>query len=230
MAEGDKDRAGREPDETPPLEDDAFVGEQPFAEDVDSIEGLRDARKGMSDGLRKAVASGIRTVLSADDVLREALPRDVLSYMMRQTDTAKDEVVRVIGVQTRKFLENLDLAGEIQKILTSVSFEVKTEIRFIPNDQSVMPRPNVKMRSRARGTREREDAPEEAEEEAPVRDRADRPERERPTTGRRSRLGAAVDRALGVFGREDERGWSEPGDLDDLAREDTPPEASEGGR
>ena len=34
------------------------------------------------------------------------------------------------------FLESLNVNAELQKLLTSLSFEVKTEIRFIPNDES----------------------------------------------------------------------------------------------
>jgi hypothetical protein len=156
----------------------------------------RDGRQGVSEGLRKALASGIRMALSADDVIRDAVPREVLSHVMRQTDSAKDEVVRVVGVQIRKFLENLDIAGEVQKILTSVSFEVRTEIRFIPNDQGVMPKPRVKVKSAARGPGARGEgddvAPPSAKAEAGKS--TDRP--------RKSRLGAAVDKALGVFTRE----------------------------
>jgi hypothetical protein len=156
----------------------------------------RDGRQGVSEGLRRALASGIRMALSADDVIRDAVPREVLSHVMRQTDGAKDEVVRVIGVQIRKFLENLDIAGEVQKILTSVSFEVRTEIRFIPNDQGVMPKPRVKVKSAARGPGARaEDAG--ADKPAGRGEAAQPGERQK-----KSRLGAAVDKALGVFTRE----------------------------
>lgn len=156
----------------------------------------RDGRQGVSEGLRKALASGIRMALSADDVIRDAVPREVLSHVMRQTDSAKDEVVRVVGVQIRKFLENLDIAGEVQKILTSVSFEVRTEIRFIPNDQGLMPKPRVRVKSAARGPGART-------EEAGGDKAAGRGEGVKPgERQKKSRLGAAVDKALGVFTRE----------------------------
>ncbi|MEZ4268834.1 MAG: hypothetical protein R3F39_20965 [Myxococcota bacterium] len=175
-------------------------------------EGGRDGRAGVSEGLRKALASGIRMALSADDVIRDAVPREVLSHVMRQTDSAKDEVVRVVGVQIRKFLENLDIAGEVQKILTSVSFEVRTEIRFIPNDQGLMPKPRVKVKSAARGPGAREES---AADKGGGRSEAGKPgERQK-----KSRLGAAVDKALGVFTRELE-------DEDDVL-DDAPDETDE---
>ena len=52
----------------------------------------------------------------------------------------------MVGNQTRKFLENLDLGTEIQKVLTSVSLEFRTELRFIPNDKALKPEGKVKVK------------------------------------------------------------------------------------
>lgn len=163
----------------------------------------RDGRKGVSDGLKKVIASGIRTVLSADDVIRDHMPREVLQYMMRQTDAAKDEVVRIIGSQTNRFLENLDIGGELQKILTSVSFEIKTEVRFIPNDQAVVPRASVKVKA-ARTDKDGVETELQVEPDG------------KPT--RRGRLSAAVDRALDAL----LRGEPQPGEGDPEAAEAEP--------
>ena len=57
--------------------------------------------------------------------------------LVSQADSLRRETLRIISKEIRVFLENVDLGGELAKILTSVSFEVKTEIRFVPNDQSV---------------------------------------------------------------------------------------------
>ncbi|MFW2390404.1 MAG: hypothetical protein ACN4G0_18860, partial [Polyangiales bacterium] len=50
------------------------------------------------------------------------------------------------------FLEATDIAGEFYRALTSLSFEVKTEIRFIPNDAGGV-RPQVKARAVQKRTR-----------------------------------------------------------------------------
>jgi hypothetical protein len=44
-------------------------------------------------------------------------------------------VFEVIARETREFLSNLNLTEEIAKILTTLSFEIKTEVRFIPNSE-----------------------------------------------------------------------------------------------
>ena len=67
-------------------------------------------------------------------IARENLP-DVVGYVASSADGAKDRVWEIIAEQTRSFLSNLNLTEEIAKILTTLSFEIKTEIRFIPNSE-----------------------------------------------------------------------------------------------
>ncbi len=127
-----------------------------MAEDQDTfVEGEgEDEGRGIRDTFKKAINSGIRSVMGSEEWVRstvkEAFPRELVSYMKRQADTARDEVVRIIGAQTKRFLEGIDVGGEIQKILTALSFEVKTEVRFIPNDQKV--KPDIKVTARTKRT------------------------------------------------------------------------------
>lgn len=175
---------------------DQTYAREPFADDGFDDED-DEPREGLTRGIRKALASGIRTVLNADEALQRGMPREVAGYIMRQTDAAKDEIVRAAGVQIRKFLENVDVGGEIQKILTSVSFEIRTEVRFIPNDKSVSPRAKMKVRVRDNATGD--------EVTADARDGLDAAE-EVVAQGLRGawkrRMGSAVDRAMNAFQRE----------------------------
>ncbi len=72
---------------------------------------------------------------------------------MVQASASKDEMMRIIGSEVRRFLETVNLSGELQKLLTSLSFEVKTEIRFIPNDQAVV-KPEIKNRTTVKRSRD----------------------------------------------------------------------------
>ena len=102
----------------------------------------RETRR-MSDTVRKAISQGFRSVRSSEEKLRgivsDAMPKELVNYIKGAIDTGRDEVVRIVGTQTRKFLEGIDVGNEVAKILTALSFEIKTEIRFIPNDQKVKP-------------------------------------------------------------------------------------------
>ncbi|MDB4989288.1 MAG: hypothetical protein JWN04_4466 [Myxococcaceae bacterium] len=85
--------------------------------------------------------------------LQEArLPREIAGAVLGQIDETKNDVVRIIAREVRDFLEATDLAGEIKAALTSLSFEVRTEVRFIPNDKGTGVRPDVKSRGRVKRT------------------------------------------------------------------------------
>jgi len=88
--------------------------------------------------VKKTFAAGMGAVFSTEEglrkIARESLP-DVAGYIASSADGAKDKVWEIIARETREFLSNLNLTEEIAKILTTLSFEIKTEIRFIPNSE-----------------------------------------------------------------------------------------------
>ena len=93
--------------------------------------------------IRRATASSVGQALLNEDRVKTLLsenkkiPKEVAGLLLSQADGLRKEVLRAVSGEIRVFLENVDLGGEIAKILTSVSFEVKTEVRFVPNDQAV---------------------------------------------------------------------------------------------
>ena len=107
------------------------------------VEGLfRDVfRKTVSQGAgaRQLTEEAVKNI-----VTEMKLPREVAQFMLAQADNVRTEVVRVVAGEVRRFLDEANLGEELAKILTSLSFEVRTEIRFIPNDEAV--RPSVKSR------------------------------------------------------------------------------------
>jgi hypothetical protein len=93
------------------------------------------------DLVKKTFAAGMGAVFTTEEGIRrvvggarESLP-EVAGYLASSADGAKDKVFEVIARETREFLSNLNLTEEIAKILTTLSFEIKTEIRFIPNSE-----------------------------------------------------------------------------------------------
>ena len=110
----------------------------------------RDDRDGLSDMIRqrlealvpelvkKTFSAGMGAVFSTEEgirkLARENLP-EVAGYIASSADGAKDKVFEVIARETREFLSTLNLTEEVAKLLTTLSFEIKTEIRFIPNSE-----------------------------------------------------------------------------------------------
>jgi hypothetical protein len=88
--------------------------------------------------VKKTFAAGLGAVFSTEEgirkIARESLP-EVAGYIASSADGAKDKVFDVIARETREFLASLNVSEEIAKILTTLSFEIKTEIRFIPNSE-----------------------------------------------------------------------------------------------
>ena len=99
--------------------------------------------------IEKGLETGFETLSTSGEALRGVvgdnvkLPKEIVAYIFSQVDETKNAMVRVVAHEIRDFLEETDLSTELQKVLTSLSFEIKTEIRFIPNDKGGV-RPEVK--------------------------------------------------------------------------------------
>jgi hypothetical protein len=116
------------------------------------------------DLIRKAVIGGVDRGMEAQESIRSfisesKLPKEIANALLAQIDQTKDGLFRVVAKELRNFLEAIDWQRELQKLLTTVSFEIKTEIRFIPNDSAPekIGRPDVKaaMRVKRQGEEER---------------------------------------------------------------------------
>src|SRR5437899_833175 len=111
--------------------------------------------------VKKTFAAGLGAVFSTEEgirkIARESLP-EMAGYIASSADGAKDKVFEVIARETREFLANLNVSEEIAKMLTTLSFEIKTEIRFIPNsDRFVGAEPDVKASVRIKRADDRKD-------------------------------------------------------------------------
>jgi len=126
-------------------EEEAPTAELPLPEEP-PIESEK-AKRGRFDRVipeivRRTFYAGLGAVFTTEEGIRKLasdfhLPKDITNYLIQQAAASKDELFRVVGNELRGFLSNVNISGELQKLLTSLSFEVKTEIRFIPNDQSI---------------------------------------------------------------------------------------------
>ena len=112
-------------------------------DDDDGPDGLPETLRRRLESLvpelvKKTFQAGMGAVFSTEEgirrLARENLP-EVAGYIASSADGAKDKVFEVIARETREFLSTLNLTEEIAKILTTLSFEIKTEIRFIPNSE-----------------------------------------------------------------------------------------------
>jgi hypothetical protein len=109
--------------------------------------------------LKRAVEIGVGKAAEAPDNLKEfvggmKVPREMAHYLLAQVEETKNGLFRVVAKEVRDFLEHTNLGSEMQKMLTTVQFEINTTIRFKPNDgtsegaegdePAKMPKPEVK--------------------------------------------------------------------------------------
>jgi hypothetical protein len=105
--------------------------------------------------IKRAVEIGVEKAAEAPDNLKEfvggmKLPREVANYLLTQVEETKNGLFRVVAKEVREFLEQTNVGAEMQKMLTTLQFEISTTIRFKPNDSaagegdSKMPKPEVK--------------------------------------------------------------------------------------
>ncbi len=142
------------------LEDDELEGADPL-DDADRADSEPEPERRrrrlermlpeiLKRAIEKGLETGIGTLSNRGEALREMLgdnvkhvPKELVGYVFSQVDETKNAMVRVVAREVRDFLSATDLAAELQKALTSLSFEIRTEIRFIPNEAGGV-KPEVK--------------------------------------------------------------------------------------
>ena len=134
----------------------------PAAGEPDDSEST--SRSFVTDAVRKAVLTGLGAVFLTEEGARKLarewkLPKEIVGYVVSQAGGAKDEIVRVVGEEVRKFFESESLRREFLRALSSMSIEVHAEIRLKPSKTGELSAPEVKVSSvkpRVRRTREDE--------------------------------------------------------------------------
>ncbi len=198
-------------------------------EDREERDGLTETIRArleqiVPDLVKKTFAAGMGAVFQTEEGIRkfagaarDSVP-EVAGYLASSADGAKDRVFEVIARETREFLSTLNLTDEIAKLLTTLSFEIKTEIRFIPNSERVMgAEPDVKasVRLKRNDTRVGSDKDDKADkpdkpdkpDKADKADKADKPDVDPQSRDGRSRL-----RFWRRDGREDREDGDRPDD------------------
>lgn len=121
-----------------------------LASDPEEVSRLQRTLEGLLPDIVKRGVDGLVSEDGIRSIVKDrGIPREAVGFILGQVDATKREVLRIVSREVRLFLQNVDLGGELTKILTSVSFEIRTEVRFVPNDSKL--KPEVKNRVSMRG-------------------------------------------------------------------------------
>jgi len=63
------------------------------------------------------------------------LPKEVLALLLAQLEESKNGLYRALAKELRDFLEQTNFADELIAALTKLTFEIKTEVRFVPSQK-----------------------------------------------------------------------------------------------
>jgi hypothetical protein len=105
------------------------------ADEEGGEDGGEGTRRFVTDAVRKAFLAGVGAIFLTEEGARRLarewkLPKDVLGFVTAQAAGAKDEVLRVVSEEVRKFFQSESLRREFLKVLGSMSIEVNAEIRL----------------------------------------------------------------------------------------------------
>jgi histidinol dehydrogenase len=104
----------------------------------------REREKGRIERLipelvKRLVETGVERLAESPETVRQwanelRLPKELLNALLTHVEDAKSEIYKVVVREVREFLQRANLADEISRVLTGVTLEVKTQVRFVPND------------------------------------------------------------------------------------------------
>lgn len=100
------------------------------------------------DLIKRTLTGTFGALFMSEDGLRQTLsdlkmPKELIQHILQQADHTKRELMQTIARELREFLEVSNFYEEVQRILTSLSFEIRTQIRLVPNDEAFV-KPDIK--------------------------------------------------------------------------------------
>lgn len=130
--------------------------------------------RGIMDGmvpdvLKRLFIAGLGAVFASEEGLRRlaaefSLPKEMAGFLISQAQNTKNELFRIVAGEVRGFLESVNFGKELQKVLTSLTFEVKMQIRLRPSEEDQTVKPEVKGTMKVVSNDEEKEEPEPEEE------------------------------------------------------------------
>lgn len=90
------------------------------------------------DVLKRAMLSGLGALFVTEETIRSAvsdMPKDAVRVVMNQADATKDQILGVLAAEIREFLHEIDVGEELSRVLSTMTLEINTQIRMIPDSE-----------------------------------------------------------------------------------------------
>ncbi len=107
--------------------------------------------RGIPELVKRAILSGIGAVFMTEEGIRAylgemKLPKEAAQFVIGQVARTKEEMLRVITDEIRSFLDNTQLDDVLRQVLTNISLEISTKVRFVDESGNYQPRARSRLR------------------------------------------------------------------------------------
>jgi hypothetical protein len=90
---------------------------------------------GLSDLIKKGISTGVKSVLLTEEgvrnIIADLMPKEISTTVRTHLDGLKKDLYTTLVNEFSSFLEHVDVAGEMKKLLSGMTVEIKTEITFV---------------------------------------------------------------------------------------------------
>jgi hypothetical protein len=110
--------------------------------------------------VKRLVETGVEKIGDGPESVKRLLaelklPKESVAVFTSQLDETRREVTQALAREVREFLERASLSDELTKLLSGLTLEIKTQIRFVPsNDGTFRTKPEVHTQLGMRATPE----------------------------------------------------------------------------
>jgi len=105
----------------------------------DKIKSKKQKPQKITNFVKKALMSGVGAVFMTEESIRNVLlemklPKSVILSAISQADKTKKEVMQLIAIEVRQFLDNIEADKLIKKIIAGSTIEVSASIKFVDRE------------------------------------------------------------------------------------------------
>ena len=97
---------------------------------------------GVSDILRKIMATGLSSIFLSEDQLKSYLsglnlPKEVVVQVLKSANKSKQDIVQKVGGEFSKLIQKIDIVKEFKTVLREHKISIQADIEFVPKKTEV---------------------------------------------------------------------------------------------
>jgi hypothetical protein len=103
----------------------------------EDLHGRKLVERVVRDTLKRLIETGVEKISEGPESIRNLvgdlrLPKEIANYVLLQVEETKNGLYGAVAKEIRSFLLQSNLGEELAKALAHLTLEIRTEIRFVP--------------------------------------------------------------------------------------------------